>query len=98
MRPPSSTAWCPLLHRHRDAPAGPRPNIEVVHQAPRTRQTKPRAAAARVPVLHREIDVLDAGPLVARDHHDALATRLPHQLQLDVTALRVKADVAGHLG
>src|SRR5947208_517961 len=100
-RPPTDTLGIhasPFFHRHGGPLADVRAHVEVVHQAPRTREPQSQAARRRVAVLERARHVPDPRALIARDDHDALTVAVRHQAERDFAPLGVHEDVARDLG
>src|SRR5438093_2684759 len=88
----------PFLHGDGRALPDPRAHVEIVHEAPRTRQAEAQTARRRVAVLERALHVADPGPLIARHDHDAAAVAVGHQAERDLPPLGVHEDVAGDFG
>src|SRR5439155_1064439 len=100
-RPPTDTLGIhasPFFHRHGGPLADVRAHVEVVHQAPRTREPQSQAARRRVAVLERARHVPDPRALIARDDHDALTVAVRHQAERDFAPFGVHEDVARDLG
>src|SRR5215204_3228486 len=84
----------PLRHRYGRAGIGIRRDLEVVHQAARSRQAQAEAAAAAVLVTERRLDVADARPIVAGDYDEAVAVGLLERPEDDLATADVYDDVA----
>src|SRR5215212_9755491 len=73
----------PFPHRHGGAGVRARHDLEVVHQATRSRKAEPKPAAAAVVVADRRLDVANAGPVVVGDDHEAVPVLLLERPQDD---------------
>ena len=72
-------------------------DVEVVREPARAAQTEPQPSARRVAVLHRQLDVRDAGAVVVEGQTEAAAPEVPRPLDGDRAAAAVLDGVARQL-
>src|SRR3954471_4774012 len=87
----------PARDRHAGPIAGARVDVELVREPARTRETEAEPVAARVPVLHGELDVRDSGTLVLEREAQPAARAFGDGVEPDGSAAAVLQRVAREL-
>src|SRR5262245_18573110 len=88
----------PFRRRHRRSLADSGFNRELVHETTHTRQSQSQSARSGVRVLHRALDVSDAGSAIAGRDGDAAPVPAVHGFQANLSSGRVRQHVSSELG
>src|SRR5258705_6446586 len=83
--PPAARLLFPFFHRYDRAATRFGVNFKLVHQAPHSWQSKPKASRSRKTVLHSLTDVPNSGAAIGGDDRDAQPARPLHLFQDDFT-------------
>src|SRR5206468_12770818 len=94
-KPISDRSRSPFRHFYNRAMSHHGANLEFVHQSLHAWKAEPQPSRGGIAVLHGMCDVGDSRSLVAADHLDAAPCAIFQHLHHDLSAFRVKDDVAG---
>src|SRR2546426_2382102 len=86
----------PLFHGDRGALPFLGDNAEFIHQPARPGEPHAQPSPGRIAVLHRLLDIDDAGAFVAGDNHDARLDAIIESPQDDFTLPCILNDITGH--
>src|SRR5580658_8243584 len=87
----------PFAHRDGGTLSHHRHDLEIVHQAARSRQAEAEALAGRKPVAHGLADIVDTRPPILCDNRYAAPASIRRYCQHHFAAASVTYDISGDL-